>query len=115
MHRVIEVFEEELPIAVMLVAQHTPRSFDFAFRRALAEVVYDITRRPHPRGKVWRVRIEGGKDKTMTALTRDRLHAVTRVIFVKARTVIPTQMWHTHQFAIELVGPAVITAAKSAD
>ena len=114
-HGVVEIFQEELPVAIVLVAQHAAGHFHLALGGPVAEVVEAGQGSPHPGFQVGGIRVQGGKYEAAVAVAAGRrLHVVHRVLEVEAGVLIAALIGDLEQGAIRVEGPAVVTAAKGA-
>ena len=114
MRRIAEIFQIELPVAVIGVLEHAARDLDFAVRRAVDHVV---ERGRHVAEKVFEARSVGGlacEDKAaITFDSRYGHHGGLRITGVEVLRIAVLQR-HCFEPAVEMIGPAVVAALEFA-
>ena len=112
MRRVAQVFEIELPVAVIGVLEHAARDLDLAVGRAIDHVV---ERGGHVAEEVLQARpVRGfaGEDEAAIALhPRHRRHRGLRILRIEIARIAVLQR-HRLEPAVEMIGPAVIAALE---
>ena len=112
MRGVAQVFEIELPVAVIGVLEHAARDLDLAVGRAVDHVV---ERRRHVAEEFFQARpVRGfaGEDEAAIALHPRHLHhRGLRIVRIEIARIAVLQR-HRLEPAVEMIGPAVIAALE---
>jgi len=110
MRRVAQVFEIDLPVAVIRVLEHAAGDLDLALRRAIDHVVERCRHVAEPFLETWSVARVAREHKAAIALhPRHRQHGHFRIFGIEALRVAMIER-HCLDAAVEMVSPAVIAA-----